>query len=125
MVHSLGIMTFENAGGNNERMEGGEPEHLPQPTNLGNKSEPNLFDEWMDNIERLDAFMADKPTNMEIEEEASDYMDIDPTILTLRKEGAYWEPPAIVKSITELKNWAWEGAAHPMKDSMKKIKTVK
>ena len=35
------------------------------------------------------------------------------------------EPLAIVEATTELKNWAWEGAAHPMVDSMKKIKTIK
>ena len=42
----------------------------------------------------------------------------------LREEGAHWGSPAIVEAITELKNWAWEGAAHPMEDSVKKIKTV-
>ena len=26
---------------------------------------------------------------------------------------------------TELKNWAWEGAAHPIEDSVRKIKTIK
>ena len=29
MVHSLRILTLENAGGNNEGMEGGESKHLP------------------------------------------------------------------------------------------------
>ena len=67
----------------------------------------------------------DKPTDMEIDSESMDYMDEDPPILMLREEGTYWELPAIVKATTELKNWAWEGAAHPMKDSMKKIKIVK
>ena len=43
-------------------MEGGESEHLPQHTYLGNKGKHDLFDEWMDNIERLDAFMTNKPT---------------------------------------------------------------
>ena len=37
MVHSLRIMTLENAECSNERMEGGESEHLPQHTYLGNK----------------------------------------------------------------------------------------
>ena len=27
--------------------------------------------------------------------------------------------------MTELKNWAWEGATHSMKDSVRKIETVK
>ena len=43
----------------------------------------------------------------------------------LREEGTYWEPPAIIEAKTKLKNWAWEGATHPMEDSVKKIKTVK
>ena len=34
-------------------------------------------------------FVADKPTIMEIEEETTDYMDVDPPILMLREEGAY------------------------------------
>ena len=52
-------------------------------------------------------------------------MDEEPTVLMLKEEGTYWEPPAIVEATTELKNWAWEGAAHPMEDSVKKIKIVK
>ena len=32
---------------------------------------------------------------------------------------------ATMEATTELKNWAWEGAAHPMEDFVKKIKTVK
>ena len=105
-------------------MEGGESEHLLQHTYLGNKGKHNLFDEWMDSIEHLDAFVSNKPTDMEIDKEATDYMDEDPTILMLREEGTYQEPPAIIEATTELKNWAWEGAAHPMEDSVKKIKTV-
>ena len=62
---------------------------------------------------------------MEVKEEATNYMEVDPTILTLREGGAYWEPPAIVEAKTELKNWAWEGATHPMEDSVRKIKIVK
>ena len=29
MVHNFRIVTLENVGGNNERMEGGKSEHLP------------------------------------------------------------------------------------------------
>ena len=79
----------------------------------------------MDSIEHLDAFVIDKPTDMEVEEEVTDYMDIDPAILMLREEGAYWEPLAIMEAMTELKNWAWEGAAHLMEDFVRKITTVK
>ena len=62
---------------------------------------------------------------MEIDEEATYYMDVDPVVLMLRGEGAYWEPPTIMGATTELKNWAWEGGAHPMEDSIRKIKTTK
>ena len=85
-------------------MEGGESEHLPQHTYLGNKGKHDLFDEWMDSIERLYAFVTDKPTDMEIDDEATDYMDEDPTVLMLRKEGTHWEPPTIVEATIKLKN---------------------
>ena len=87
MVHSLRILTLENAEGDNEKMEGGESEHLPQHTHLSNKGKHDLFDEWMDSIERLDAFVTDKPTDMEIDEEATNYMDEDPAVPMLRGEG--------------------------------------
>ena len=79
----------------------------------------------MDSIERLDAFVTDNPIDMEVEEEDTDYMDVDPPVLILREEEAYWEPLSIVEAMTQLKNWAWEGAAHPMEDSVRKIKTAK
>ena len=61
----------------------------------------------MDNIKRLDAFVTDKPTNMEIDEEATDYMDEDPAVLMLREEGTYWELPTIVEATIELKKRVW------------------
>jgi len=85
-------------------MEGSEPEHLPQPTDFGFRGKYELFDEWMDGIERLDALVIDKSTDMEVEEETTDYMDVDPMILMLKEEEAYWEPPAIMEAKTELKN---------------------
>ena len=69
--------------------------------------------------------MTDKPTDMKIDDEATNYMDEDPAVLLLREEGTYWEPPANIEAITKLKNWAWEGATHPIEDSLKKIKTIK
>ena len=89
MVHSLRIMTIENVECNNERLEESELKHLPQPTYFGNRGKHDLFNEWLDSIERLDAFVTDKFTDMEIEEETTDYMDVDPSILMLREEGAY------------------------------------
>ncbi|XP_075633513.1 uncharacterized protein LOC142605973 [Castanea sativa] len=38
---------------------------------------------------------------MEIEEEATNYMDIDPAVLILREERAYWELAAIVEATTK------------------------
>ena len=78
----------------------------------------------MDSIESLDAYVTDKPTDMEIDGEGMDYIDKDPIVLMLREKGIHWELPTIIEAITELKNWAWEGATHPMEDSMKKIKTI-
>ena len=106
MVHSLRIMTLENAECNDKRTEGNKSEHLPQPTYLGNKGKHDLFDEWMDSIERLDSFVTDKPIDMEIDEENTNYMDVDTSVLMLVEEGAYWEPPTIVEATTKLKNWA-------------------
>ena len=89
MVHSLRIMMLENAKHNKEKIEDNKSEHLPQSTNLGNKDKHNLFDEWMDSIEHLDAFMTDKPTDIEVKEEITNDVDVDPTILMLWGEGAY------------------------------------
>ena len=89
IVHSLRLMTFENKKRNKKKIEGSEPEHLPQPTNLGNRGKYKLFDEWIDNMERLDAFVTNKPTDMEVEEEDIDYMDVNPMVLMLREERAY------------------------------------
>jgi len=88
MVHSLRIMTIENAKHNEERMEESELEHLSQPTYSGNRGKHDLFDEWMDSIKRLNAFVTDNPTDMEVEEEDMDYMDVDMPVLMLREEEA-------------------------------------
>ena len=88
MVHSLKIMTLENAERNEEKIKESKLENLPQSIDLYNRSKCDLFDEWMDSIERLDAFVTDKPTDMEVEE-ITDDMDVDPTVLMLGEEGAY------------------------------------
>ena len=89
MVQILKILTLENTGDNNERMEGGESEYLPQHTHFSNKGKHNLFDEWMDSIERLYTFVTNEPTDMEVDEEAMNYMEGDPAVLMLREEGTY------------------------------------
>ena len=58
----------------------------------------------MDSIECLDAFVTDNPIDMEVKEEDTNYMNVDPLVLMLREEGAYWEPLAIVEAMTELNN---------------------
>ena len=93
MVHSLRIVKLENDERNEERMEESESKHLAQP-----------IDEWMKSIEHMDAFVINNSTDMEVKEEVTDYMDVDPTVLMLREERAYWEPPTIVEATTELKN---------------------
>ena len=48
--------------------------------------------------------MTDNPIDMEVKEEDTNYMNVDPLVLMLREEGAYWEPLAIVEATTELNN---------------------
>ena len=124
MIHSFRNLTLENLEDEDERMGGNELEYLPQYIHPSNKGKQDLFCEWMDGIERLDTYMTDKPTDIEIDGEGTDYMNEDPMVLMLMEEETHWEPLSIVEATTELKNWAWEGAAHPMEDSVKKIKTV-
>ena len=41
---------------------------------------------------------------MEVDGESTDYMDEDPKVLMLREERTQWEPVAIFKVTTKLKN---------------------
>ena len=43
----------------------------------------------MDSIECLDAYVSNKPTDMEIDGEGMDYMDEDLMVLMLREEGTH------------------------------------
>ena len=61
---------------------------------------------------------------MEVDGESIDYMDENPRVLMLKEERTHWELVTIVEATTKLKNWAWEGAAHPMENSLEKIKTI-
>ena len=56
---------------------------------LEQQREVRFFGEWMDSIEFLNAFVVDKPIDMEIYVEDTDYMDEDPMVLMLREEGTY------------------------------------
>ncbi|KAK9993225.1 hypothetical protein SO802_022928 [Lithocarpus litseifolius] len=97
-------MTSMNLEDEGERLEGNESEYFPQYICLSNKGKKNLFEEWMDNIEHLDAYASDKCIDMEIDGESIDYMDKDPVVLMLREERTNWEPATIIEAATELKN---------------------
>ena len=104
MVHSLRNLALESPKDDNKKMEWNKSEYLPQYIHSSNKRKQDLFGEWMDSIEHLDAFVTNKRTNIEIDDKAIDYMDEDPTVLMLKQEGIYWEPLTIVEATTELKN---------------------
>ena len=125
MIHSFRNLTLENLEDEDERMECSELEYFPQYVHPSNKGRQDLFGEWMDNIERLDGYVFDKSTDMEVDGEGLDCMDEDPRVLMLKKEGTYQELAAIIEATTELKNQAWEGATHPIEDPLEKIKTTK
>ena len=78
----------------------------------------------MDSIEHLDGYAFDKHADMEVDGESPNYTDEGPRVLMLKEEGTHYEPAAIVEATIELKNWAWEGATHPMEDPLEKIKTI-
>ena len=106
MIQSFRNLTLESLKDEDEKVEGNESEYLPQYIHLSKKGKQDLFSEWMDSIEHLDAYVIDKPANMEIDTEGTDYMDEDPMVLMLREEGTHREPPTIIEATTELKNWA-------------------
>ena len=118
MIHSFRNLTLENLEDEDGRMGRNELEYFPQYIHPSNKGKQDLFGKWMDNIEHLDAYVFDKPIDLEINCEGTDYMNEDPMVLMLREEGTHWEPPAIVEATTKLKNLAWEGATHPMENSL-------
>jgi len=124
MIHSFRNLTLQDLEDEDERMEGNKLEYFPQYICPSNKGKQDLFREWMVSIERLDAYFSNKLANMEVDGKSIVHMDEGPTVLMLKEEGTYWEPATIVKATTELKNWAWEGVAHPMEDSLEKIKTI-
>ena len=104
MIHSFRNLTLESLEGEDEKMEGNELEYLAYYVFPSNKGTQNLFGEWMDSIEHLDAYVTGKPTDMEIDTQGTNYMDEDPMVLMLREKGTRWEPAAIIEATTELKN---------------------
>ena len=87
MIHSFKNLTLESFEGEDEKMEGIESKYLPQYIHLSSKGKYDMFGEWMDNIEHLDAYVTDKPTDMEIDGRGIDYVDENPLVLILREEG--------------------------------------
>ena len=104
MIHNFKNLTLESLEGEDKRMGGNESEYLPQYIHQSNKGKQDLFGEYKDSIERLDAYVTDKLTEMEFDGEGTYYMDEDPIVMMLREEGTHWEPPAIIEATTELKN---------------------
>jgi len=43
----------------------------------------------MDSIERQDGYAFDKPVNMEVDSESTDYIDEEPRVLMLKEEGTH------------------------------------
>ena len=89
MIHSFGNLTLESLKGQDEKIEGNESQYLPQYIHPSNKGKQDLFGVWMDSIERLDVYVTDKPTDMEIDGEGTYYMDEDHMVLILREEGTH------------------------------------
>ena len=89
MIHNFRNLTLESLEGKDEGMEGNESEYLPQYIHPSIKGKQDLFGEWMDNIECLDAYVTNKTTDMENDGEAKDYMDKDPMVLMLREKGTH------------------------------------
>ena len=104
MIHSFRNLTLENLEDEDERMECSELEYFLQYVYPSNKRRQDLFGEWMDSIEQLDGYVFDKSIDMEVDGESPDYMDEDPRVLMLKKEGTHWELAAIIEATIELKN---------------------
>jgi len=122
MIHSFKNLTLEDLEDEDERMEGSKSEYFPQYVCPSNEGRQDLFGEWKDNIECLDGYAFNKLVDMEVDGESPNYMDEDPWVLVLKEEGTHWELATIVEAMTELKNWAWEGATHPKEDLLEKFK---
>ena len=78
MIYSFRNLTLESLEGEDKKMEGNDLEYLPQYIRPNNKGKQDLFGEWMDSIERLDAYVTDKLTDMEVDDRGTDYMDEAP-----------------------------------------------
>ena len=87
MIYSFRNLTLESLEGEDKKMEGNDLEYLPQYIRPSNKGKQDLFGEWMDSIERLDAYVTDKLTDMEVDDRGTDYMDEDPLVLMLKEKG--------------------------------------
>ena len=85
-------------------MEGRKLEYFPQYVLLSNNGKQDLFGEWIDSIKRLDGYVFNKPSIMDVDGESPNYMDEDLRVLMLKKEGTHCEPATIVEATTELKN---------------------
>ena len=64
MIHSFRNLTLENLEDEDERIEGNKSKYFPQYICPSNKMKQDQFGEWMDSIERLDAYVSNKPINV-------------------------------------------------------------
>ena len=87
MIHSFRILTLKNLEDEDDRMEGNKLKYFPQYICPSNKGKQGLLGEWIDSIERLDAYVSDMPIDIEIDGESTYYMHEDPMVLMLREEG--------------------------------------
>ena len=66
MIHSFRNLTLENFEEEDERMEENKLEYFPQYIGPSNKGKQDLFREWMDIIECLDAYVFYKLTELKL-----------------------------------------------------------
>ena len=73
---------------NNQTPANGGRHFKPQDTNPNDPTKIAHIAKWGRHF-KPPHFVTDKPTDMKVKEEATNYMEVDPTILTLREGGAY------------------------------------
>ena len=82
-------MTLEIPKKDDEGMRCRESEYLPKYVCPSTKRRHDLFEWWMDNLEWLEDYVFDKPTDMDVNGEGQYYMDEDPRVLMLKEEGTH------------------------------------
>jgi len=123
--HDFKKLALDVSEEDNEEVGCNDPKYFPQCVRLFAKRKRDLFKEWMDNLSQSESYTLERVVDVEVKEEDEDHMDEDPRVLVLREGGTHEKQVAITDAITKLKNWAWEGATHPMGDPLVKTKPTK